>query len=69
MPKVREERGGHLPHRDYIARVVTEPEAIERGPDAWSLEEGSVGVGPTLTPAYLAPGNSALMASPNTEVV
>ncbi|MFE7527696.1 hypothetical protein ACFU7Y_18560 [Kitasatospora sp. NPDC057542] len=39
MPKILEERGGHLPHRDYIAQVVTELEAIGRGPGGWWLEE------------------------------
>ncbi|MFF2751939.1 hypothetical protein ACFVVA_41190 [Kitasatospora sp. NPDC058048] len=50
MPKVLEERGGHLPHRDYIARVVTELEAIRRGPNSWWLE----GEDPAGVPALQA---------------
>ncbi|MEU1425167.1 hypothetical protein [Kitasatospora sp. NPDC005751] len=48
MPKVLENSGGHLPHHDYIARVVTELEAIRRGPDGWRLEEGNLAGAPVL---------------------
>lgn len=41
VPKVLEERGGHLPHRSYIAGVVTELEALRYGPDIWWLEQAS----------------------------
>ncbi|WP_371484885.1 hypothetical protein [Kitasatospora sp. NBC_00315] len=49
MPELLEKTGGHLPHRDYIARVVAELEAIGRGPDAWRLD-----VGPADGPALQA---------------
>ncbi|MFB7668342.1 hypothetical protein ACFC1R_31225 [Kitasatospora sp. NPDC056138] len=48
MPKILEERGSHLPHRDYIAQVVTELEAIGRGPNGWWLEEQAPAGAPTL---------------------
>ncbi|MFD4535813.1 hypothetical protein ACFWNL_36645 [Kitasatospora sp. NPDC058397] len=48
MPKILEERGGHLPHRDYIAQVVTDLEAIGRGPDSWRLEEEDPAGAPAL---------------------
>ncbi|MBV6703151.1 hypothetical protein [Kitasatospora aureofaciens] len=50
MPKVLEERGGHLPHRDYIACVVAELEALRHGPDTWWLEQA----GPADAPALRA---------------
>ncbi|MER7850305.1 hypothetical protein ABTZ03_40965 [Kitasatospora sp. NPDC096077] len=48
MPKVLEGRGGHLPHHDYIARVVTELEALRSGLDTWWLERAGPADAPVL---------------------
>ncbi|MFB7911953.1 hypothetical protein ACFC1T_36520 [Kitasatospora sp. NPDC056076] len=56
MPKIPEEYGGHLPHHDYIAQVVTALEAIGRGPDGWRLEEADPATGAPALQAALGWG-------------